>query len=326
MKSAIIGLGVIGNVHAKVLSSQKKEIAALCDVDVSAAQKVKNGVAPDAEIYTDWIKMLDEVKPDVVHICTPHYLHADMVVEALGRGINVLCEKPLCIRREDIDRILDAEERSSAKLGVCHQNRYLEVNSFVKEYLADKEIIGAHGTVAWTRNADYYNSAEWRGTWDQEGGGVLINQALHTLDLVEWFCGEPTQVISSMDNYTLKGVIEVEDTLSLRAFGDQPFSFFATNSTPCDFDVQVNIRLANKEKLTVFPRMLLINGEIKLSSAQTKVLGKACYGSGHEALIDDFYDCIATGRQFAINGKEGAKVVRLILAAYASKGEKISVL
>lgn len=325
MKSAIIGLGVIGRVHARVLSSQENEIVALCDVDVAAAEKIKNEFAPCAEIYTDWIKMLDEVKPDVVHICTPHYLHADMVVGALDRDINVLCEKPLCIKHEDIGRILDAETRSAAQLGVCQQNRYLESMLMVKEYIADKEIVGAHGSVVWTRGEDYYNSAEWRGTKAQEGGGVLINQALHTLDLVQWFCGEPDEVVSSNNNYTLKGVIEVEDTLAARFYGKNSFTFFATNSAPCDFPIRIDIALSNKDKIAVYPNMLMINGEVRLQSKQSKVLGKACYGNGHEALIADFYDCIATGRPFAIDGKEGAKVVRMILAAYKSNGEKIAV-
>ena len=143
MKNAIIGLGTIGKVHAKVLGLQEKGITALCDIDVAAAERVKGEYAPDAAVYTDWKQMLDEVQPEVVHICTPHYLHAEMVIEALGRGINVLCEKPLCIRKEDIGRILEAEKNSTAQLGVCQQNRYLETNAFVKDYLSDKTVVAA---------------------------------------------------------------------------------------------------------------------------------------------------------------------------------------
>lgn len=325
MKSAIIGLGVIGKLHARVLASQNKDITALCDIIPEAAESIREQFAPGSAIYTDYIEMLECEKPDVVHVCTPHYLHAEMVIAALERGINVLCEKPLCIKREDIGRILDAEQNSTARLGVCHQNRYLEVNAFVKEYLADKKIVGAHGAVLWCRGADYYNSAEWRGTQEQEGGGVLINQALHTLDLVQWFCGEPVEVSATKNNFTLQGVIEVEDIISARYFGENPFTFFATTSAPCDFPVQINILLSNKEKLTVFPNMLMINGEVKMRGSKTKSLAKACYGSGHEALIADFYDCVSTGRHFALDGAEGAKVVRLILAAYESNGERVGV-
>ena len=325
MKNAIIGLGTIGKVHAKVLGLQEKGITALCDIDVAAAERIKGEYAPDAAVYTDWKQMLDEVQPEVVHICTPHYLHAEMVIEALGRGINVLCEKPLCIRKEDIGRILEAEKNSTAQLGVCQQNRSLETNAFVKDYLSDKTVVGAHGTVAWNRDEKYYNSGEWRGTQALEGGGVLINQALHTLDIVQWLCGMPNEVIAIKDNFTLRDVIEVEDTITARFFGETPFSFFATNASPCTYPVQVNLTLSNKERITILPDMLMINGEIKIKGRQMRTLGKACYGVGHEPLIEDFYDCVATGRHFMIDGQEAMKVVRLILAAYESNGERISV-
>ena len=115
MKSAVVGHGVIGKHHAKILSDLGI-LCAVCDVDRDALKDLEN-----VKLYRDYIEMLDREKPDAVHICTPHYLHADMVMEALGRNINVLCEKPLCICREDIKRILEAEKNSKAMLGVCHQ-------------------------------------------------------------------------------------------------------------------------------------------------------------------------------------------------------------
>ena len=125
MRSAIIGLGTIGRVHAELLASRGEEIVALCDIDPRAAQNAKEKWAKSAVIYSDYKEMLTKEMPDVVHICTPHYLHADMVVFALGKNINVLCEKPLCMNREEIDAILKAEENSKAQLAVCFQNRFL---------------------------------------------------------------------------------------------------------------------------------------------------------------------------------------------------------
>ena len=112
------------------------------------------------------------VKPDVVHVCTPHDRHADMIVDALERNINVLCEKPLCIRREDIPRILAAEKRSKAILGVCLQNRYNPANRYVKQFLADKTVLGGVGNVVWHRDAAYYRADAWRGKRATEGGGA----------------------------------------------------------------------------------------------------------------------------------------------------------
>ena len=123
MKIAVVGLGVIGKTHVTALSFLGQEVSLLCDIIPERAQKVKETLAPNARVYADFHEMLEKEKPDAVHICTPHYLHADMIVEALSRNIHVLCEKPLCIRHADIDRILTAEKASRATLGVCHQNR-----------------------------------------------------------------------------------------------------------------------------------------------------------------------------------------------------------
>lgn len=328
MRSAIIGLGVIGKVHASLAVAKGNEIVALCDTDESRALYAKEAWAKDAEIYTDYKEMLAKAKPDVVHICTPHYLHADMVIEALSRGVNVLCEKPLCIRYEDIGRILTAEEASSAILGVCHQNRYLAPNLFAKDYLKDKTLLAAHGSVVWKRDAAYYAKDAWRGKWETEGGGTLINQALHTLDLTMWFSGDPEAVLATTANLTLKNEIEVEDTVFARFEGDVPFTFLGTNTAAADLPVQITLHLSDHTVLTVLPSTVLINGvPVPSASVNKKSYGKECYGSGHETLIADFYACAKEGRRFPIDGREGARVIRLILAAYESvkNGQKTKI-
>ena len=325
MKIALIGAGSIGNVHAQALSMQGLEFSAVCDINREAAEKLSALVFPNAKLYTDWKLMLNEFKPDAVHICTPHYLHAPMVIYALSHNINVLCEKPLCISYDEIDAILTAEKSSSAQLGVCFQNRYLDSNRFVKNYLKDKEVASAHGSVVWHRDAKYYTSSDWRGTLDKEGGGVLINQAIHTLDLLEWFCGEPDSVLASGEKFSLGEFIEVEDTLSAVFNGNHPFTFFATNSNTHNLPISIQIRLANKDNILLLPNCVIINNEVRFVEKNEKHLGKTYYGIGHALLIEEFYNCIETNKPFAINGEEGAKVMRLVLAAYKSKGEKITI-
>ena len=127
MKVALVGLGVIGKVHLAVLKELGADIVAVCDILPERCE------GTGAAVYTDYEEMLAAEKPDAVHICTPHYLHADMVVRALELSINVLCEKPLCIKNEDIARVLEAERKSSAQLGVCLQNRYNASSVFVKD-------------------------------------------------------------------------------------------------------------------------------------------------------------------------------------------------
>lgn len=312
MKTAIIGFGVIGSVHKNVLNKLGENLVAVCD----ANERKTAGLSE--RTYTDYIEMFEKEKPDVVHVCTPHYLHAEMITEALSRGISVLCEKPLCIKKEDIPRIIKAERESKGILGVCHQNRYNASNAYVKEYLKDKEIVSAHGTVVWKRDAAYYAQDAWRGKKETEGGGVLINQAFHTLDLMQWFCGMPEKVTARTDNLSLKGVIEVEDTASLLCEGNPGFTFFATNAGGADMPVEVTIKLKGGDIVAVYPDRLTINGKAVCTELMDNADRKCCYGNGHEKLIADFYECVRMGARFPIDGEEAAKVIKIILAAYES--------
>lgn len=318
MKIAIVGVGVIGRVHLKALLQRGTPPTAICDIDEGRARAVAAEFSLDAEIFTDYGALLDAA-PEVVHICTPHHLHADMVVAALARDIHVLCEKPLCIRASDIPRIERAERESRALLGVCHQNRYNPANRFVKNYLKDKHVLAASATVAWHRDAKYYNAAAWRGKWATEGGGVMINQALHTLDLMQWFLGFPETVTATTCNLSLGDVIEVEDTAVATFGGNQPFTFFATNAGAVSMPVQITLR-TDSEEILLLPHSVHIDGQTVLHQPQNVVLGKACYGDGHPHLIADFYRAVKTGERFAIDGREGAAVIKLILAMYESKG------
>ena len=316
MKSAIIGYGNIAKLHAQVLMSQGHTIVAVCDCNQTALHS-----APGQRHYTDYVEMLDAEQIDVVHICTPHYLHAQMIIDALGRGINVLCEKPLCIKEEDIPRILEAERNSTAQLGVCLQNRYNAANRAVKAYLEGKNQLCATASVTWYRDAGYYASGAWRGKWDTEGGGVLINQALHTLDLVQWFVGMPEQLRACVSCMTLSDHIEVEDTATILAGNkNHGFTFYATNGGATDCPVELTVR-ADGEWIKIMPKDVLYGDRHEHYEEGAVALGKACYGSSHGALIADFYDCVLTGRHFAIDACEAAKVVRLVLAAYRSRGK-----
>lgn len=319
MKAAIVGLGVIGTVHYEILNDLGINICAICDTN-----KAKSNRVIGLPFYTDYLEMIEKEKPNVVHICTPHYLHEEMIISALNRDINVLCEKPMCVSLDGIERILRAEKNSKAKLGVCHQNRYNPENVFVKEYLKDKTLINGHGTVGWNRDADYYASDKWRGKWTTEGGGVLINQALHTLDLMQWFLGVPENVTAMVGNLTLKNQIEVEDTASIICSGKGEFSFFATNGESCDIPVSITIK-TEKEIINIVGEKVFIGNTVYDFEKDNSFYGKPCYGKGHLKLIKDFYNCVESGNDFSINGAEAAKVIKIILAAYESKGEKVKI-
>lgn len=322
MRIAIVGLGVIGRVHLQALRVLGIAPVAVCDVDADGARAALVEAGLQVPVYADYETMLRELAPDAVHICTPHYLHADMVVAALEKNIHVLCEKPLAISEQGLARVLAAEAASTATLGVCHQNRYNPATLFFKDYIKDKSVVAAHGSVVWHRSKEYYRSGAWRGKWATEGGGVMINQALHTLDLCQWLLGTPTAVTGQIATMALGDTVEVEDTVMAHFEGPVPFSFFATVGATASMSATVSVKLEQGE-LCLWPHRVTLNGQALFEEPQTVVMGKPCYGIGHVALMRDFYAAIGEKRPFAVNGATAATVIRLILALYRSHGARV---
>ena len=329
LRVALVGCGAISGNHISGILAADGEIVALCDVISERADKKAEAFGlQNVAVYTDYQKMLEEMCPDVVHICTPHDLHAPMAIEALERDIHVLCEKPLCISIEQLDALRTAEKASRATLGVCHQNRWKPSMVALKK-MADGNVKAAFGSVVWDRDEDYYRSAAWRGTWEREGGGVMINQALHTLDLLQWICGMPTHVTSQIGNWHLQNVIEVEDTASARFETESglPINFFATTAAGASLPISVQLYLKDKTKICAQNKFLIVNDELcEISKSETALPGKEVWGTEHAALIADFYRCVQTGDHFSLDVEEGGRVVRLILSMYASNSERIEVL
>lgn len=317
MKIAVIGLGSIGKVHIKVIKETGNTLVAVCDTDNAKLSAFSEFVG-----YSDYLKMLDETKPDIVHICTPHYLHTQMILEALKRDINVLCEKPICIKEEDISLILEAEKASKAQLGVCFQNRYNPATLYAKEYLKDKKILSCHGELRWCRDKKYYAQDEWRGRKDMEGGGVLINQALHTIDLMVYFCGMPNRVKGICENKSLQGIIEVEDTAEITLYGENETTIYATNAADKDYPVEIKIQ-TDKGELRILTDGVYIDEVYQDCKVEHEIYGKKIYGAGHRGLIYDFYECVNLGRKFPINADEAIKAVKIVLATYESEGKDI---
>lgn len=324
MKGAIIGLGVIAEVHIGVLKNLNIDVSCVCDIDREKAEAFVDQHKISCKIYTDYRQMLDKEEIDVVHICTPHYLHAEMCIYALNRNINVLCEKPLCIKYEEIEDILRAVDSSEAQLGVCLQNRYVNINKYVKDLISNDKVIDGFGAMLWSRGKDYYDSAEWRGKWATEGGGVVINQALHTLDLLQWFCGMPHSVNANTSNVNHE-YIEVEDTARARfVYDDGVFEFYASTSHIDNFDIQIMLITPDK-RIVITDKNLIVNGKaIEFETIKTQNV-KECYGSGHMNLIADYYDCIKNGKHFEIDAYEALKVIKLTLGIYNSKGKTINI-
>ena len=331
---AVIGCGAISGNHINGILSSENEICALCDIVPEHAQ---NSIAKynlgNIPVYTDYVEMLDKEKPDSVHICTPHYLHAPMCIAALKRNINVLCEKPLSINMDQLHAVLEAEAQSTAQLGVCQQNRFEKNMLWLMDFIQEHGIRSGVGLVSWERNEAYYRSGPWRGTILEEGGGVMINQALHTLDLLQHICGMPTHVTSHISNDFHKDYIEVEDTAVAHFEREDGvrYHFYATNNATADLPVQLQFVTKDNKKVFATNNIITVDDELVTISDTTSVqnkdmVGKAVWGTGHAVLINNFYTCVKENKPFRISGKEGAKVIQLILSMYHSHGNRIKTL
>ncbi len=320
----IVGCGAIHSTHADaIINNDGTALAAVADIDESKAEEsaARYGCSYSAR-YED---ILNDKNIDAVHICTPHYLHADMAIAAMEHGKHVIVEKPMAITPSDASRMISKSEATGMKLGVCFQNRYNATSIKIKEFIESGKggkILGARAFVTWHRDKGYYSSGEWRGTWAKEGGGVLINQAIHTLDLLQWFLGDMEKLKASVDTRLLKDVIEVEDTAEATISFKSGASalFYATNCYCADSPIMVEIvfekALARLEgDLTIKHE----NGEIERFSETDRATGeKAYWGLSHKILIQDFYSRLRAGVPFAIDGSQGIKAIQMLDAIYRS--------
>ena len=212
IKFAVVGIGSIGKRHIAVLDAEEQaEIVGICDLDETKVRE-QSELYDGIPVYTDYSKMLDEVDADVINVVTPHALHADMSIEALNKGFNVLVEKPMALSVEDCDRMNEASEATGNKLWVIKQNRFNVPIRYTKDAF-DKGMLGKifmiKCDVLWNRYQGYYDDSPWRGVIDEEGG-ALFTQASHFIDLLIWFCGDVESVQGHID--TQNHNIETEDS------------------------------------------------------------------------------------------------------------------
>ncbi len=327
MKIAFVGLGSIAPTHLTALTSIGLRPSAVCDVDSAK----REAFAPDLEMarYADFGTMMRAERPDVVHILTPHYLHAPMIEYALAMGAHVLCEKPMALASAQALRVAEIAKKSSKQLGICFQNRTNPVNLALKE-ICDKEAVKTvKASVRWNRGADYYNSGAWRGKWKTEGGGVVINQAIHTLDLLLWMFGKPRAVSAQMQNRSLKNVIEVEDTVQavLQYDGFQA-EFFATVAHPVNESVTIEVQTEKGAYVAKDDALTDGKGTVLARNESLPFIGKSYWGVGHYNVIRSFYECIANDKPFPIDEQEGLRCMQTIdelyrASGFRSEGEKV---
>lgn len=324
LNCAIIGCGRIFSTHADAITKcPDATLYAVCDSDRKKAMDAAEKYSCKA--YFDYKEMLRDRLIDSVHICTPNYLHAPMSIEAMYAGKHVLAEKPMAIPVSDAQQMIRVSEDTGKVLGVCFQNRYNTTSARIKELLDSGKIgrvLGGKASVTWNRDKDYYASDEWHGTWEKEGGGVLINQAIHTLDLLQWFIGDVENIDGSIDTRLLKDVIEVEDTAeaTIKFKNGATVLFYASNNYCTDAPVSIEIVCENAvmkmdEELTIKYR----SGEIETIIDTDQETGEKSYwGSSHKALVEDFYRNIVNNCKISIDGEQGITALKMIQSVYKS--------
>ena len=316
IKAAIIGCGNIHQVHADVLKKIKiADLNYMVDIKTDRAKKAAQKY--NCNYLTNYKKLLNK-NIDAVHICTPHYLHAPMAVEFLKNNINVLLEKPLALNYKEGQKIVEAEKNSTAKLTVCFQNRFNTNNQKAKRILEANnlgKVKGIKAIVTWHRGENYYLEDDWRGKYATEGGGVLINQAIHTLDLMQWFGGSIKDVKGNTDTRVLDKVIEVEDTAEATLYFENGALgiFYATNTFTDNSPIEIVID-CEKGSLRLFDDQLIIKTADNTNFFEENNKGnyKAYWGYGHQKLIKKFYQNISNNNQKLINASEAIKSLKLI--------------
>ncbi|MHC1771647.1 MAG: Gfo/Idh/MocA family protein [Flexilinea sp.] len=349
IRAAIIGCGKVGATHALAYQTlPDSEISAVCDVSKENAEKLAKTYNIPA--YTDVEKMIRENGIQTVSVCTPHPLHAEMTCMAAAAGAHVICEKPLSSSLSDCDKAIKACEDAHVKLGVISQRRfYWPVVRMVKAIQAGKigrPIIGTMEVMGW-RSPEYYLMDAWRGKWKEEGGGVMVNQTPHQLDLLQWIMGDIEELYGYWDNFN-HGTVEVEDTAIavLRFKNGAIGNFFVSNSQKPGFWGKIHIHGETGASIgaqieggsafisgvtakvePAFNDIWTVPGEEQMlekwkteDTRNTELHDPMNYF--HQLQIADFLDAIINDRKPAVDGYEGRKTVEMFTAVYRSQRDR----
>jgi len=328
----VAGLGV-GKAHVEAAAANPNVgYLAICDIDENRLAEVSKNY-PQAVCYNTFEAMLEDPKIDIVSVALPSGMHAEYAVKALEAGKNVLCEKPIDITVEKALTIEEARVRTGMKVGVIFQNRNIPVMRELKKALesgALGKLILGNFAVKWYRDQPYYDAGGWRGTWAMDGGGSLMNQAVHTVDLMQYFMGD---VESVQGTYTVANHnIETEDlTASVIRFKNGATATFV--STTCcnphrgtfiqiygsNGCVELNgdnidawkITGLSEEEETALCEKYANGGAAAVAADPTLV-------TGHASQVNDMIDAVINDRDPQVGPMEAIKAVRIIRAVYES--------
>ena len=326
LRVGVIGCGRISVRHlASVSAIDEIELVACCDIirERAEAAATEYGAKP----YTSYEEMIEKEDLDVVHICLPHYLHCKVACYAFEKGIDVLTEKPMDIDLESAERAVEMAKEKGRLFGVIFQCRYNNSARLVKEALDSGKlgkIISARSTLTWTRPDSYYAQSDWKGTWDKEGGGVVIDQAIHSIDLVNWLIDSEVESVScSMANRGHKAV-DVEDSAEglITYKNGVRYGFYCMNNYGCDEPIEIRLYCENGKVIFSYNDAYIYynNGETaeahQDNAPPKSDSGKDYWGFQHVRQIRQFYNAVLGKEELDISGEEALKTHRLIMQIY----------
>jgi len=337
MKFAIVGAGVISSFHAKAISANSEaELVAICDTGIEKAEKLADefGVS---KTYIDYEEMFKEEEIDIVSVCVPSGLHAEVTIAAARAGIHVLCEKPLDITREKMSEMIEVCRENKVKLGCVYQRRTLDAAIITRKAIQEgrlgKLVLG-DAYLKYYRSPEYYASAGWRGTWELDGGGALMNQGVHGIDLIQWMVGD----VESVFAYTAPLVrdIEVEDTAVIAVkYKNGAFGIIqGTTSVYPGQETRFEIHGENGSIIFAdsgFKQWTFLDGDETIPQVENSEGGgsdpKAISDKGHYAFVEDIIQAVREDQDPLVPGEEARKAVDLILAIYESSrtGKEVKV-
>ncbi|GMQ57920.1 Gfo/Idh/MocA family oxidoreductase [Vallitalea sediminicola] len=329
----IVGCGNIFPMHAYPVNELScTELVAVCDIKEDRAKAKAQELG--CKYYTDYKEMIDKENLDVVHICTPHYMHPLIAIYAAEKKVSVLTEKPMSIKLEDAKKMIDTAKDNDVTLGVIFQNRYNKGSQLIKSTLESGElgkIISGKLSVTWDRSDEYYTNSDWKGTWDKEGGGVIIDQAIHTMDLMRWFMDSEIEYVDANISNRAHEIIEVEDSAEgVIKYKNGIFTgFYAINYYGYDAPVEIEIYCENG-----IASMVADKGIVKFKDGRTLTADsdpneifnygnvKSYWGVSHVKQIKNYYDSLTNGTEPEITGEEAYKTQKMICAIYDGGKEK----
>jgi predicted dehydrogenase len=333
----IIGGGNISQTHARAAAAI--DGVAVAGVYGDNREKAARLAASYGARHHDTLDSLLSQPLDLVIIGSPSGCHAEHGIAAAARGVHVLVEKPIDVSTRRADALIDATDRAGVKLGICFQDRVKPAIVRVKQFLAAGglgPLILVDARVKWYRPPEYYSGSRWRGTWALDGGGAVINQAIHTIDLLLWLIG-PVRRVSARAATALHQ-IEAEDTaVAVFEFANGALGTFeaATSAYP---GYPRRVEITGREGTIVLEHDQVVAADLRSPdaasfetserdtnpSASSPVVSDV---AGHRKLIEDFIEAMRTGGEPRCSGREGRRSVALVEALYESsrRGQSVDV-